>query len=178
MLDVVPAEIAAAAKKLRWNSVYCLNIAFAEKYAGPAAEGKHWVYFPEKIYNFYRAGIYSNISPGMAPRGMSSMYIEISAPGGKKPDKKSAFSKVKRGLVSAGILRAGTKIDIVNWLDMPHAYVIYDRNRAGAVKTIQDFLLKNGVRSIGRYGAWKYSFMEESIWEGIGLAKELNDKTD
>jgi protoporphyrinogen oxidase len=176
MTSDVPAEVAAAAKKLRWNSVHCLNIAFDNKYAGPNLAGRHWVYFPQKIFNFYRAGVYSNISPRMAPRGMSSMYIEISTPGGGSLDKKSAFAKVKRGLVSAGILAPQPKIDIAGWLDMPYAYVIYDRNRAGAVKTIQEFLLQNGVRSIGRYGAWKYSFMEESIWEGMRLAKELNDK--
>jgi len=178
MASGVPPEISAAAKKLRCNSVYCLNIAFSEKYAGPGLAGKHWVYFPEKRFNFYRAGVYSNISQGMAPQGMSSMYIEISAPGGRRLGKNSAFEDVKQGLVAAGILAPGPKIEIVEWLDMPHAYVIYDRNRADAVKTIQEFLIKNNVRSIGRYGAWKYSFMEESIWEGMQLARELNDKAD
>jgi len=29
------------------------------------------------------------------------------------------------------------------------------------------------MRFIGRYGAWKYSFMEESVKEGLETAREL-----
>ena len=51
--------------------------------------------------------------------------------------------------------------------------MLYDRARTPAVKIIQDHLRRCGVESIGRWGAWKYSFMEESILDGKRCAEAL-----
>ena len=51
--------------------------------------------------------------------------------------------------------------------------MLYDRARTPAVNAIQDYLRRRGVRSIGRWGAWKYSFMEESILDGKRCAEAL-----
>jgi hypothetical protein len=51
--------------------------------------------------------------------------------------------------------------------------VIYNRERPAALKTIFSFLKRNRVQSIGRYGAWKYSFMEEAILDGKKAAENI-----
>jgi len=62
------------------------------------------------------------------------------------------------------------------WLKIPCAYVIYDAQRSLVLPAILSALAKNGISSIGRYGAWKYSFMEESVKEGLETAKKLLNK--
>jgi len=52
-------------------------------------------------------------------------------------------------------------------------YVVYDFNRTPAVNAIFRHLAKTGVESIGRYGGWKYSFMEETILDGKRAAERL-----
>jgi hypothetical protein len=51
--------------------------------------------------------------------------------------------------------------------------VVYDFARTPAVGTIFRHLGGAGVESIGRYGGWKYSFMEETILDGKRCAERL-----
>ena len=38
------------------------------------------------------------------------------------------------------------------------------------------YLASRGVESIGRYGGWKYSFMEETILDGKRCAERLGGR--
>ena len=54
------------------------------------------------------------------------------------------------------------------------AYVIPDFNCTPARRTILDWLAEIGIRSIGRYGAWRYDSMEGALLEGLETATALN----
>ncbi len=172
----LPAAVRAAREKLAWNSVSCLNIGFMPKApSAPAAGGCHWIYFPEKRYVFYRAGVYTNVSPAMAPGGCASLYVETSSRPGKRITAGALRSRVLSDLRAAGILKKGDKIVTIKELFMPCAYVIFDHHRDAALKAIRPWLEKNGIFSIGRYGAWEYSFMEKNMLDAKALAERLND---
>lgn len=173
-INVLPSNIRVAGRKLKCNSVTCLNIGVKANIKNDYVDGKHWIYFPDKKYPFYRVGIYSNIIPDSAPKGYMSFYVEVSRKQNEAVNKKELFSKVAAGLIEAGMISKRSDIKVVNWLDIPYAYVIYDKYRNEALNTIQKFLAKNKIYSIGRYGAWKYSFIEESILD----AKNLVDKIE
>ncbi|MFH1540812.1 MAG: NAD(P)-binding protein [Elusimicrobiota bacterium] len=164
----IPTNIKDMATKLRWTSV--LNINFGIKREN--ISDKHWVYFPEKKFSFYRAGFYHNFSKSLCPDGTSSMYVEISCRNGKI-DKEKMFKKTIGELKSAGILKFSDKIISKCILDIQYAYVVYDKNRNMAVKAIQKYLQNKSIFSIGRYGGWKYSTMENSILEGRDMIKWL-----
>ena len=51
--------------------------------------------------------------------------------------------------------------------------MVYDRERTPAVTAIQRHLRSRGVWSIGRWGGWKYSFMEETLLDGKRCAEEM-----
>ena len=68
------------------------------------------------------------------------------------------------------ILRKSEKILVADFIPIRCAYVIYTPERKKNVETILKFLESTGIQSIGRYGAWKYSFMEESVKEGLEAA--------
>jgi protoporphyrinogen oxidase len=175
-IRTVPPAVARAAEKLSWNSVLCCNLgirhASQERFAG----GRHWIYFPDKEYSFYRVGVYSNVLPSLAPRGCASVYVEISYRPGKPPSPASALIDIEAQLRRCGVLTGADRIETVDMRPIPFAYVIYDRHRSGAVEVIQSFLKAHDIHSIGRYGAWEYSFMERSILDGKATAELLNGK--
>ena len=168
----LPAAVRRAAAKLRYVSVYNLNIGIAR--AG--VSDKHWIYFPEKRFPFYRAGFCSNFSPHVVPRGATSMYIEVARRPGERVDLDRLENGILDGLRRCGILRSSDKLLTKLWLPIPCGYVVYDRDRTPAVNTILPHLAKLGVDSIGRYGGWKYSFMEETILDGKRCAERLSGR--
>jgi protoporphyrinogen oxidase len=58
-------------------------------------------------------------------------------------------------------------------LDIPCAYVIYDHQHRDIVTTAREFLIEHDIHSIGRYGAWEYSGMEDAIWQGKLTAEQI-----
>ena len=164
-----PAAVRAARRRLRHASVWCLNIGLDR----PDQTGRHWVYFPEPRYPFYRVGIYSNFAAANAPAGTSSYYVEVSRPGGARFDLRDLERRVLVGLRDCGVLERGDRLLAKEWRPIPYAYVLYDFPRAPALAAIFRELGRQGVESIGRYGAWKYSFMEEALLDGTACAERL-----
>ena len=56
---------------------------------------------------------------------------------------------------------------------IPNAYVIYDTAYGTSRATIHDWLKEAKVHSIGRYGDWNYSSMEDALIDGRRVAKKL-----
>ncbi|MFH0948026.1 MAG: FAD-dependent oxidoreductase [Elusimicrobiota bacterium] len=168
LIKSVPEDVENMSKKLKWTSVLNINLGIKRE----NISDKHWIYFPEKKFNFYRVGFYHNFSESLCPNGTSSMYIEISYRN-EKIDKEKMFQKVVADLQNAKIIKSLDKIISKCILDIPYGYVIYDQNRNTALETIQKYLQKKSIFSIGRYGGWKYSTMEDSILEGQNILKWL-----
>jgi len=167
----VPEEIRAAAQKLRWVSVLNLNFGIDRPMSG-----KHWIYVPESPWLFYRLGFQHNFSPFLAPSGCGSVYIEIAHPADQPLDPGVVSRQVREQLHELGILRKTDKILAECHLKIPTAYVIYDQEHARAVQTVQDYLKSRNVYSIGRYGAWEYSSMEDALSAGAETAQEIQTK--
>jgi protoporphyrinogen oxidase len=123
------------------------------------------VYVPELRFPFYRVGWYSNFSPRMAPPGCSSLYVELSSR--KELTFEEILGSVVPGLVEMGIIRDSRDIEFGRLRRLRHAYVVFDRDHASAVETIEDFLGENRIVSCGRYGGWNYSSMEDAIRFGM-----------
>lgn len=171
IIEDIPQGIKDAARKLKHNSVLNLNIGIKRK----NIDRGDWVYFPEEKYLFYRVGFPKKFSDQMCPPGTSSVYVEIACkPGEITPQiKKKLIARAKKDLIKAGILRTEREILVEHPERIAYAYVIYDRNRDRNLKIIQDYLKEKDIYSVGRYGGWKYSTMEEAILEGKEVAEKL-----
>lgn len=165
----LPDAVKAARKALRWNTVWNLNIGVDRE----APADKHWIYFPEKKFPFYRVGYSSNFSKNLAPDGHSTLYLEAARPGGTKVDREKLEASMLKGLRDCGILRRSDELTAKIWMPVDVGYVVYDKARTPAVNEIFRFLNAESVESIGRYGGWKYSFMEETILDGKRCAERL-----
>lgn len=162
-----PAAVRRAAASLRHNTVYVLNLGVSG-----VRQDLHWGYFPGEEFPFYRAGLASNFSAELAPRGCASFYIEFST-AGEALDLASAEAEAVKGLRRCGLFGPGSKVAERLWLKIPCAYVIYNKERAAALPVINAWLRGRRAHSIGRYGGWKYSFMEESVKEGLETGRRL-----
>ncbi len=162
-----PAAVRRAAAALRHNTVYVLNLGVRG-----VKSRMHWAYFPGSAFPFYRAGIATNFSRALAPRGRASFYVEI-ATAGASPDLEAAGRECVKGLKDCGLISRADQVEERMWMKIPCAYVIYNRERAAALPAIFDWLRARRALSIGRYGAWKYSFMEESVKEGLEAGRSL-----
>ncbi|MBI4657055.1 MAG: FAD-dependent oxidoreductase, partial [Elusimicrobia bacterium] len=166
-IENAPDGILMANSKLKVNSVDVLNLG-----AKNVKSKIHWTYYPEARFPFYRVGIASNFSKQVSPAGMASFYIETAAPDAKSHSKTGEIDIIKNFL-KCGFVKRMPDITEKLRLKIPNAYVIYNKDRQTALSEIMSYLVKYDIFSIGRYGGWKYSFMEENIMEGKETAEKI-----
>jgi protoporphyrinogen oxidase len=162
-----------ASEKLLCNAVVNINLGF-DRVELPAL---HWVYFPEKTFPLYRLGFWHNISASSVPQGTSAVYGEFSYLPGKtsleelqkKTDlaikKTVSFLKLSKNNIIA------QKI-----LHLDQAYVLYDSWHQENVSKILHQLQTCDIYSIGRYGSWKYSSMQEAVIDGKKTIEHIKNK--
>ncbi len=163
-IDGVPEAVTAAAAQLRWVRWRYLDVGTR----GPVPMKEHWVYVPDPAVPFFRVGCYSNALPAMAPPGRGSLYVEL-CDRDAEPDLPVIFE----ALAEMGAIAGPDDVEFADVRDIEYAYVVFDGAYAAARSTIFDYLASIGVRSCGRYGAWIYNSMEDSIIAGMEAAQWL-----
>jgi protoporphyrinogen oxidase len=164
-----PQRLKEAAAGLRWVSVYNVNLGVSRE----QVSDKHWIYFPEPGYPFYRAGFPMNFSSSLGRPGCSSIYVEISHRPGEQQSAEQLIEQARSGLEKTGILRPEDELVVADVKDLRYAYVYFDRHRARAIPAILAELERRGIYSIGRYGRWEHTSMEDAIGQGKQLAERL-----
>ena len=165
----VPTALKEAAEALRWVSVSNINLAVARE----QVSDKHWVYFPEPEYPFYRAGFPMNFAPFLGRPGCSSIYVEMSHWPKETRSTEQLIKMARQGLERAGILEPDDELVVADAKDLYYAYVLFDKHRQRAIPALLAELERRGIYSIGRYGRWEHTSMEDAIAQGKQLAERL-----
>ncbi len=166
--DLTPA-LKDAATGLRCVSVYNVNLGVSRE----GVSDQHWIYFPEPDYPFYRAGFPMNFSPSLGRPGCSSLYVEISHQPTEVIPPAALLRQVREGMERAGIFRRDDEIVVADVRDIRYAYVLFDKHRARVLPSLLSELERRGIHSIGRYGRWEHTSMEDAISQGKTLAERL-----
>jgi hypothetical protein len=108
----------------------------------------------------------------MTPKNCSSLYGEVAyinrSHRWKKEILKKAISKTEE------LLHIDDKeILVKKIIDISHAYVIYDHWREKNIVKLLHELETEKIYSIGRYGAWKYCSMQETLLDGKQIVEKL-----
>jgi len=161
-------NLAVASTKLQCNSVVNFNYGIARE----NLTEKHWIYVPEKKYPFYRLGFPHNFASSMTPDGASSLYGEFSHLQSSPRSIKAKLTAAKKGVMEILNLKES---DIITEkiIDISHAYVLYTHWRERNVSKLLAQLATLNIFSTGRYGAWKYSSMQEAILDGKKTAESV-----
>ncbi len=170
LISEVPSTVDRARSMLRFTSVYNINLG-----VNRSVSNRHWVYFPEPEFVFYRIGFSQNFSPYQAPDGCGSIYAEVAYSPWRPLERTRISERVKRDLIKAGILREDDRLLVEHCNDIPCAYVLYDQNYRRATEVLKSFVQENGILTVGRYGSWEYSGMEDAIWQGKQAAEQVLD---
>jgi len=166
--DLKP-QIEAEFKKLRWLSIYNLNLGIK----GNTCPRRHWIYFPGREVNFFRVGFFHNFSDYLAPQDASSLYAETSYKGGGSFNREAAAKDIISGLKKAGIISCDSQILTEQVNDIKYGYPVYDFNYKEARTAIVSYLADNGVIACGRFGGWQYLSMEDVIIEAKTISESV-----
>jgi len=165
----VPPAVREAAAALRWVRWRYLDVATKS----PIPADWHWVYVPEARFPFFRVGAYSNAVASMAPAGAASLYVELD-----DRDAAPDLPAIAASLVEIGALAHTEDIRFCRTRDVEYAYVVFDDAHGPATATIFSWLTQVGLRSCGRYGAWIYNSMEDSMLSGLAAAQWASGHED
>ncbi len=158
------------ASSLLCSSVINFNLGFNTPNIGAC----HWIYFPEKRFPFYRLGLWNNISQGCVKNGCSGIYGEVSFLHGTKSSRQTdnlTYKSEEEALKFLGLNRGN--IVAQKRLHINYAYVIYDLWREKNMPKILDALARLSVFSVGRFGGWNYSSMQEAFIDGTSVADKV-----
>jgi protoporphyrinogen oxidase len=165
-------ELRAWGSRLTHSATISINLGLRGEVA-PELREAHWIYVPDRRLPFYRVGIYSNLSRGLCPPGLSSMYVEVGLPGDRldRMDFTGELqSRVIAALESIGWVRTDSIVcSVVHAISC--AYVHHTPEREATIGKIFDRLRNYGIHPIGRYGLWDYTSMEDSIYSTIEIVE-------
>jgi protoporphyrinogen oxidase len=165
----LPDDIREAADGLRFVDVHVFNMGVR----GEAPLDAHWVYVPEPEIPFYRVGVATNFAPATAPPDHYSLYVETSRRPDEPVDLDALRKDVHTGLVGMGVIEDPADIVVEHHVRIRPAYVVHDVHRREALPDLLAFLSEKGVLSVGRYGAWEYSSMEDALLQGRDAAAKV-----
>jgi protoporphyrinogen oxidase len=109
------------------------------------------------------------LSTRNAPPGAGSIQAEVYFSDKYKPFSGSAeawIDPVIRDLGKCGVLREEDQILSRNAMFLRYANIIFDLERADALKTVHGYLDDVGISYCGRYGDWGYMWTDESFKSG------------
>lgn len=166
LIEDLPSSVADAASRLRCTSLRYINLGIAR----PDVLGDvQWLYIPEPKYPFYRIGSFSNAVPSLAPEGKSSLYVEVAA---NAPESDGEVKQAVRQFLSErGWLSSASEVEVEEIRHLKYGYVVFDEHYFPAKEAILPYLQAAGLASLGRYGAWVYSSMEDAMWDGYQSAR-------
>lgn len=176
-LKIDGTELLDASYGLRHNNLLVLGLGLRKK----IETGRCWVYFAEEDMPCYRATYFSHYSPNNVPSGdtekYSSLMCEMSIPIGETVNPESILDRVIAGLIRAKILEESDHQSIVSRYHrtVPYSYPIPTLDRDRALQVLQPALMKMGIYSRGRFGAWRYEIgnMDHSVMMGVEAANHI-----
>lgn len=168
MTSDLPRELADEAARLEHVSIRVVNIGVRGE---PVHPGVQWVYVPDPELPFHRVGLPTALTAAMAPDGHHQLVAEISFRPGEAPDQDESLDATLAGLVGLGLLRDRSEVVYTRVIDIPEAYVVFDRARRVALPKLLRFYLDRNIVPLGRYGTWDYLSMGDCMHHGQVAAR-------
>jgi protoporphyrinogen oxidase len=171
MIAGTPTDVLDAAAKLACSTCVLVNVGVDRENLSNA----HMTYFYDDDICFTRLSFPHMLSRSTVPPGKGSIQAEVYFSNKYRPltqSPESLIEQVIADLKKCGLLREDEKILHKNAMLVPYANIIFDLDRAEALKTVHAYLEDVGVRFCGRYGDWGYMWTDESFISGERAARE------
>jgi protoporphyrinogen oxidase len=165
LIDGVPERIRAAAARLACTQVVVVNLGIGRVLDVKA----QWSYFYDEDVPFARISYRRNLAPAAVPDGCDGIQAEIYfsdkyRPLQGQPD--DWIAPTIDSLVRCGVLRGRDDVVHASTLFIPYGNIIFDLERAEAVRTVHDWLRVQGIQVCGRFGLWGYIWTDQAFLSG------------
>jgi protoporphyrinogen oxidase len=170
MMQGAPPDVVEAAGRLACSTCVLVNVGIDREDISSA----HMTYFYDEDICFTRLGFPHMLSSRNAPQGMGGIQAEVYFSDKYKPFSGSAddwIEPVIRDLRRCGLLREKDRILSRKAMLLRYANIIFDLDRAAALKTVHGYLDDIGIAYCGRYGDWGYMWTDESFISGERAAQ-------
>jgi len=137
---------------LKYNSGYILGLGLDFN----IEIDNHWVYFPEKAFPWFRLTVISNYSPSLTPAGKSALMFDTSFNPyrGLKIGSKDIIPLLRK-ITFLPTIKESNIISVFE-KTLPFFYPIPTIHRDKYLAAAFNFLEKNQILPIGRFGKWRY----------------------
>jgi protoporphyrinogen oxidase len=165
MIDGAPPDVLEASQRLACSTCVLVNIGLSREDISSA----HMTYFYDEDICFTRLGFPHMLSSTNAPAGTGSIQAEVYFSNKYKPLTGAAddwIEPVIRDLRRCGLVREDDRILSRKAMLLRYANIIFDLERADALKTVHGYLDDLGIAYCGRYGDWAYMWTDESFKSG------------
>ena len=165
MIKGVPMDVLDAARRLACSQCVLVNLGVNREDISNA----HMTYFYDADICFSRLGFPHMLSARNAPPGAGSIQAEVYFSDKYKPltgKPEDWIEPVIRDLRRCGLLREEDVILSRQAMLLRYANVIFDLERAAALKIVHGYLDELGIAYCGRYGEWGYHWTDESFKSG------------
>lgn len=165
MIEGAPQEVVEASQRLACSTCVLVNLGIDREDLSEA----HMTYFYDEDVCFTRLGFPHMLSARNAPPGTGNIQAEVYFSKKYKPLTGSPdawIEPVIRDLRRTGVLREKDRVLCKAAVLLPYANIIFDLDRAAALKTVHAYLDDLGIAYCGRYGDWGYMWTDESFKSG------------
>jgi protoporphyrinogen oxidase len=165
MVEGTPKDVVDASQRLACSTCVLVNIGVDRADLSNA----HMTYFYDEDICFARVGFPHMLSPRNAPPDTGNIQAEVYFSDKYKPLTvlpDSLIEPVIRDLHRCGLLRESDRILSKHTMLLRYANIIFDLDRAAALKTVHGYLDDLGIAYCGRYGDWGYMWTDESFKSG------------
>lgn len=169
MIDGAPADVVNASRLLACSSCVLVNIGVNRQ----DISRSHMTYFYDEDICFTRLSFPHMLSATNTPPGTGSIQAEVYFSDKYKPltaAPEDWIDPVITDLRRCGLLREDDRILNRKAVLLRYANIIFDLDRAAALRTVHGYLDDIGIAYCGRYGDWGYMWTDESFKSGESAA--------
>ena len=166
MIPDAPADVRAAAAKLRALRQYCVNLVVDRENLSPA----NWFYVYDPDIDVSRVSFPFSLSGER--NGRTAIQAEIFAPSAARPDETALREKAVADL--GRLLKfPASAVKAAEICAYPMSYVVSDLDRAAAVRRVRGWLRGRGIETTGLFGNWEYVWSDRAFAGGRALAQAM-----
>jgi protoporphyrinogen oxidase len=171
LVDSGASWLGRVSDDLLYNGVFVVGIGCR----GQVPHLKHWVYFPEEKYPFYRLTFLSNYSPALVPCSETySLLVEVAFSPHRPIQRRAVLARTLTALEELGWLRRQDILSV--WTKgMRYAYPIPALGRDRILRELQAFLERHAIYSRGRFGGWRYEVgnTDHAFMQGVEVVDRI-----
>ncbi|MPY90339.1 MAG: NAD(P)-binding protein [Luteitalea sp.] len=172
LIDGVPDDVLEAARKLAFTTAVLFNLGIDRVDLSETAI----TYFYDEDVIVSRVNLPHMFSPNNAPPGCGTIQAEVYFSDKYKPLRgrpEDLIERVVSDLRRCGFIRDSDSILLEDTAISRYANVIFDLDRAAALRTVHGFLDDVQIHYCGRYGNWDHAWTDQAFVSGEETARNV-----